>query len=113
MMCDVVWVLVCVCVLCVFGTRAGGRLWFVVVCAFGGVPFVMLVDGLWAAVASTDDGHRRTTGDDDNATIGVVDCAGDGRRTVQYVRGGLCHSMCRVGPMVATVLSALQYMVTG
>ena len=48
---------------------------------------------------------RRTTGGDVNATIGVVDCGGDGR-TVQGVRGGLCHSMCRG---VATVLSALQY----
>ena len=101
----------CVCCVYLAPGRAGGRL-FVVVCAFGGVPFVMLVDGLWAAVASTDDGHRRTTGDDVNATIGVVDCAGDGR-TAKDVRGGLCHSMCRVGPMVATVLSALQYMVTG
>ena len=51
------------------------------------------------------DGRRPTGGDVNASTIGVVDCAGDGR-TVQRVRGGLCHSMCRG---VATVLSALQY----
>ena len=50
MMCDVVWVIVCVCVVCLW--HPGGRAFVVCclflwcVCAFGGVPlFVMLVDG--------------------------------------------------------------------